>query len=81
MSDTLTITVNKQEVLLKDTFGSSADDLLAGIGVDPSQHNLYRVGDLPPGADVSEEDRCGEPLVVDDGDGFVMIPKYADDGG
>jgi hypothetical protein len=76
MSNTLTVTVNRVEHTVPNTV-STVSAFLDAIGwqSDAKEYNLYRID----GAD--EVGPLGEMLVFDDGDEFVAVPKYVDDGG
>lgn len=73
MSDTLTVTVNGVEYEVPNTV-ETVSGFFDSIGWD-NEYRLYLI------------DGCenigplGEMLVFDDGDKFVAVPEYIDDGG
>ena len=72
---TLIITVNSQKIAVPADFGSTRReflDALAGWEGD-REWDVYRV-DGPSKLD--ESDRCTEPMVVSEGDEFVVVPRY-----
>jgi hypothetical protein len=76
MSDTLTVTVNREEHTVPNTV-ETVSEFFEAIGWDEStgEYNLYLLdGDEEIGP-------LGEMLVFDDGDEFVALPRYVDDGG
>ena len=75
----ITVYVNGLAEAITDDFGSSAEEFIDKMWdtVDPSRFELYRVSEK--GRTIAREQLCGEPLVVDDGDEFIIIPKYATD--
>jgi len=81
MSDTITVTVNNTEETIPEDFGSTPTEFAEVCLYQPgSEYNVYRVDDVPEGAHLGESERCSEPLVVDDGDEFAIIPKYTTGG-
>lgn len=73
--NTLTVTVNKQDHEIPADFGSTPQEFAVACEYGTRREWLvYRQPDeqrvLGPG------DKCDEPMVVDDGDQFVIIPKY-----
>jgi len=81
MSSTITVVLNGEETELSDDFGATPEEFLEDVWGNSLPHKLYRVDDLPAGADVTEEHRCSEPLVVSEGDEFLAVPKYVTGGG
>ena len=81
MSDTISVTVSGQDREIPRDFGSSAGEFARACGYTGREYDVYRVGHLDAGADVKPEDKCGEPMVVDDGDEFVVVPRYVTGGG
>ena len=75
----LTVHVNGLSEVISDDFGSTAEEFIGEMWdtVDPSRFELYRVPE--EGRAIAREQLCGEPLVVDDGDEFIIIPKYVTD--
>lgn len=79
MPDTLLITVNNTEVGVPNDFGSTPREFLTALGwSEAKEYDVYRDS---MGAKLDEDDRCGEPMVVSEGDAFVVVPRYVDDGG
>lgn len=77
----LTVTVNKREEEIPEDFGSTPREFLEAVGYgDQKEYDLFMVTDIRDGANLTEEDKCSEPLVVSDGDEFVAIPKYVTGG-
>lgn len=72
---TLIITVNSQKIAVPADFGSTSDEFLDALsGWEQSREwDVYRV-DGPSKLD--ESDLCTEPMVVSEGDEFVVVPRY-----
>jgi hypothetical protein len=75
---TLTVTVNKQEQEIPDDFGSTPEEFLEACGYDGDDDKVYRVTDLSKRELLTSDDVCKEPMVVSDGDEFVVIPSFVD---
>lgn len=74
------IQINGQDVIVPKDFGSSADELLEEIGWESEgakEWQIYR----DDGGRITSEDKCGEPMVISEGDEFVIIPKTVTGGG
>lgn len=71
----LIVTVNGTEVGVPDDFGSTPREFLDALGgwEHELEWDVYRVGAL---AKLAEGDRCTEPMVVSEGDEFVVVPRY-----
>lgn len=79
MTDTLSVTVNEQEHAIPADFGSTPAAFAAACGYNTNREwRVYRQAD--PRMDLTADDRCDEPMAVDDGDRFVIIPRYIDGG-
>lgn len=74
MSDTLTVTVNRENHTVPNTIETVTEFFRAIGWGDGADYHLY----LIDGTD--EIGPLGEMLVFDDGDEFVAIPEYLDDG-
>ena len=75
MSEALTVTVNKREYEIPADFGSDPQAFAEACGYNDSEEwRVYRQDD--PKMRTGPEDRCSEPMVVSDGDRFVIIPAY-----
>jgi len=84
-NDRLSITVNGQEYQIPNTVATEPE-ILRAIQFDPNDYALYWDADKDT---LTDEDRAGAweddlydppPVVVSDGDEFVVIPKAASGG-
>jgi len=76
-SEEITVVVNEKEETIPADFGSTPEELAMACHFDPdSKHYVYRTDSVDDGATLTEQHRCSEPLVVDDGDEFVIVPKH-----
>lgn len=75
MSESLLVTVNNAEIAVPNDFGSTPREFLDALSgwEQAREWDIYRV-DGP--AKLDEDDRCEEPMVVDEGDEFVIVPRY-----
>lgn len=79
-TDVLQIEINGQDIGVRDDFGSSPEELLKAIGweVDGVQDwRIYRNDAYV----LTPEHECSDPMVVSDGDEFVVVPQYVTGGG
>lgn len=74
-AQTLIITVNSKEIGVPADFGSTPREFLDALaGWEQNREwDVYRV-DGPSKLD--ESDLCTEPMVVSEGDEFVVVPRY-----
>lgn len=73
--ETLTVTVNKRDHEIPADFGSTPQEFAEACGY--GEHREWRVYRQDnPKMQTGPEDRCEEPMVVSDGDRFVIIPRY-----
>ncbi|WP_330633750.1 hypothetical protein [Halocatena halophila] len=73
-TETLIITINGQDIGVRADFGSSPEELLEAIGwkVDGVKSwTVYRDESYV----LTDEHECSEPMVVSDGDEFVVVPE------
>lgn len=81
MTDTIKVVVNDKHYTVPDDFGCTPDEFAEECGYTVKDWGVFRVGHLDDGATVTEDDRCTEPMVVDDGDEFLIVPRYVTGGG
>ena len=77
-TEDLAVSVNDNEVLVPNDFGSSAEEFVAALGWDDSvrEYDVYRLDGTRDGARLAPEDKCDEPMVVSEGDRFAVVPRY-----
>lgn len=72
MSRLLRIVVNGEDRFVADDFGSSPEQLLRAIEIDPKGVYLYREDDP---VIVPERDECTTPMIVEEGDQFIVVEQ------
>lgn len=81
MSDTIHVIVNEKHHNVPQDFGNTPEEFAEACGYTVREWHVFRVGHLEDGEKATSEDRCTEPMVVDDGDEFLLLPKYVMGGG
>lgn len=82
MTETLTITVNNKEETLPADFGATPEEFVEALNYNPDKEwRVYRKGVWERGETLVGIDECEESMVVDDGDEFMVIPRYCTGGG
>jgi len=72
----LTVQESGTEATIPADFGCTPQEFAEACGYNPDKEwRVFR--DKPyKGSKIPPEHECDEPMVVDDGDEFIIIPKY-----
>lgn len=79
-TEVLQITINGQDIGVRVDFGSSPSELLEAIGWEVDGVKDWRVYRNDAYV-LTPEQECSEPMIVSDGDEFVVVPQYVTGGG
>lgn len=81
MSEMLTVTVSEREETIPADFGCTPQEFAEACGYNSKKDWRVFRADIPyTGDKIPPEHECDEPMVVDDGDEFVVIPEYVGGG-
>jgi hypothetical protein len=74
--DNITIEESGTEVTISADFGCTPQEFAEACGYNPDKEwQVFR--DKPyEGSTIPAEHECEEPMAVDEGDAFIIIPRY-----